>query len=60
MINQHMKRLFKEWGIPCSITGEMIPLSDLRYWNIERNEAYRDANVMLKRHTEVEKLKTNA
>ncbi len=40
--------------MPCSVTGDMIPLADLRYWNVERDEAYRDADVMFKRHMELE------
>jgi len=57
MIQQQMNKLLGEWGIHCAITGTMISLSKLRYWNMERNEAYRDANVMLKRHMELSELK---
>lgn len=52
-----MIKLLGEWGIPCSITGEMVSLIKIRYWNMERNEAYRDANVMFKRHMELSELK---
>lgn len=57
MIQQQMIKLLKEWGIPCSMTGAMIPLAKIRYWNMERNEAYRDANTMFKRHMELRELK---
>ena len=29
--------------VVCAVTGERIPLHELRYWSIERQEAYRDA-----------------
>lgn len=57
IIQQQMKKLLSEWGIHCSITGDMISLATIRYWNMERNEAYRDADVMLKRHEELRELK---
>ncbi len=28
----------------CAITGEKIPLHELRYWSVERQEAYADAD----------------
>lgn len=27
----------------CAVTGQKIPLDDLRYWSIDRQEAYIDA-----------------
>lgn len=29
--------------VTCAVSGERIPLAQLRYWNVERQEAYRDA-----------------
>ena len=29
--------------VVCAITGARIPLLELRYWSVERQEAYRDA-----------------
>jgi hypothetical protein len=29
--------------VTCAVTGKRIPLSELRYWNVERQEAYVDA-----------------
>lgn len=26
--------------VRCGVTGQPIPLDDLRYWNVERQEAY--------------------
>ena len=31
--------------VRCAVTGETIPLDDLRYWNVARQEAYRSASV---------------
>ena len=29
--------------VVCAITGRKIPLDELRYWSVERQEAYADA-----------------
>ena len=34
----------------CAVTGEQIPLDELRYWSVDRQEAYRDAAASLKAH----------
>jgi len=31
----------------CAVTGAKIPLSELRYWSVERQEAYVDAAASL-------------
>jgi len=31
----------------CAITGTRIPLHELRYWNVDRQEAYVDAQASL-------------
>ena len=31
----------------CAITGARIPLHDLRYWSVDRQEAYVDAEASL-------------
>lgn len=33
--------------VKCAVTNEKIPLDQLRYWNHERQEAYKDASVSL-------------
>lgn len=48
----YMKRLEKYY-VRCSVTGDQIPLSELKYWNVERQEAYRDASIGLARYTEI-------
>jgi hypothetical protein len=35
--------------VVCAVTGQHIPLSDLRYWSVDRQEPYVDAVAALKR-----------
>lgn len=39
--------------VRCAVTGMMIPLGELRYWSVERQEPYVDAAAALKRHEEL-------
>lgn len=32
----------------CAVTGHKIPLTELRYWSVERQEPYVDAEASLK------------
>ncbi len=32
----------------CAVTGEKIALEDLRYWSVDRQEAYLDATASMK------------
>jgi len=34
--------------VRCAITGSPIPIDDLKYWNVDRQEAYADANAAYK------------
>jgi len=34
----------------CVVTGEPVPLEELRYWSVERQEAYATAEVATRRH----------
>ena len=34
--------------VTCAVTGERIPLANLRYWSVARQEAYKDAAAALK------------
>jgi hypothetical protein len=36
--------------VVCSVTGEMIALEELRYWSVERQEAYISPEVATRRH----------
>ncbi|MEN8721955.1 MAG: DUF2093 domain-containing protein [Alphaproteobacteria bacterium] len=29
----------------CAVTGDKIPLENLRYWSVERQEAYKDGEI---------------
>jgi hypothetical protein len=33
--------------VRCAITGAIIPLDELRYWSVDRQEAYADAATSL-------------
>jgi hypothetical protein len=33
--------------VVCAVTGVAIPLHELRYWSVERQEAYADATASL-------------
>ncbi len=33
----------------CAVTGKRIPIEDLRYWNVDLQEAYIDAEAALTR-----------
>ncbi len=33
--------------VVCAVTGRTIPLEDLRYWSVERQEAYATAEASL-------------
>ena len=39
--------------VRCAVTGEPIALAELKYWNVERQEAYVSAAVSLQRHLDV-------
>lgn len=39
--------------VTCAVTGERIPLDRLRYWSVDRQEAYADAAASLRREEEV-------
>ena len=35
--------------VTCAVTGEAIPLEELRYWSAERQEAYASAEIATRR-----------
>jgi hypothetical protein len=39
--------------VRCAVTGERIPLDELRYWNVDLQEAYRGPKEALQRWKEV-------
>lgn len=38
--------------VACAVSGERIPLADLRYWSAEYQEAYASAAISTRRHEE--------
>jgi hypothetical protein len=38
--------------VRCAVTGAPIPLDELRYWNVDRQEAYANPEAVLKRLAE--------
>lgn len=38
--------------VRCAVSGQHIALSELRYWNVARQEAYASAALSLQRHQE--------
>lgn len=39
--------------VRCAVTGKMIPLDELKYWSVERQEPYIDVEASLKREMEL-------
>lgn len=35
----------------CAVTGEPVPLEELRYWSVDRQEAYASADIAARRLT---------
>ena len=38
--------------VRCAMTGESIPIDELKYWSVDRQEAYINAEISLKREIE--------
>lgn len=39
--------------VRCAVTGDIIPLDELKYWSVARQEAYASATVSLARELEL-------
>ena len=39
----------------CEVTGQRIPVEELRYWSVARQEAYVDAAAVAKRREQLQK-----
>lgn len=39
--------------VRCAVTDQPIALADLRYWNVDLQEAYVDAETAIRRHREL-------
>jgi len=42
--------------VRCAVTGVSIPLDELKYWSVARQEAYVDAAAALKRYQETRRM----
>lgn len=38
--------------VRCAVTGQAIPLEELRYWSVDRQEAYASPEASMKRESE--------
>lgn len=43
--------------VTCAVTGKRIPLAELRYWSVDRQEAYADVEASLKREQSLRRKK---
>lgn len=41
--------------VRCAVTGAAIPLDELKYWSVERQEAYASPEAVMKRYGEQQK-----
>ncbi len=39
--------------VRCAVTGERIPVDELRYWSVERQEPYVDAAAAIRRRQQL-------
>ena len=39
--------------VTCAVTGKPIPLPDLKYWNVDLQEAYASAEISFRRTLEI-------
>lgn len=40
--------------VRCAVTNQVIPVDDLKYWSVERQEAYANVQASLKRYLETQ------
>ena len=40
--------------VRCAVTGEAIPVEELKYWSVARQEPYLDAEISLQRELELD------
>ena len=41
--------------VRCAVTGQAIPLEELKYWSVDRQEAYASPQAVLQRYREQHK-----
>ena len=42
--------------VRCAVTGKPIALADLKYWSVERQEAYASAEIAMRRYLALRRL----
>ena len=42
--------ILNDWYVECSVTGDLIPFHDLKYWDVDSNMIFKDAATAFK-HT---------
>jgi len=39
--------VLSEWFVECSVTGDPIPVTELKYWNVEKQEVYKSPETVM-------------
>ena len=47
------KKKLESYFVRCAVSDEEIPLANLKYWNVDRQEPYKDAATALSRYTSI-------
>lgn len=45
-----VEQLLKDWYVLCSVTGERIPLPQLKYWHVDTQRCFKNAEAALVAH----------
>ena len=45
--NDRIIAILSEWFVVCSVTGDPIPVTDLKYWNVEKQEVYKSPETVM-------------
>jgi len=45
--NGRIVAILSEWFVECSVTGEQIPVTELKYWNVEKQEVYKSPETVM-------------
>lgn len=45
--NDRIIAILSEWFIECSVTGDPIPVTELKYWNVEKQEVYKSPETVM-------------
>ena len=45
-----VSRALDDWCVVCATTGDPIPVSQLKYWNVDTQECFKNAEAALQAH----------